>query len=92
MLLYMKTTLGVKGAQYQKYTGFAKAPWSMKALFGALTDIVPLCGYNKISYITLASLLGGTGYICLATIPLTDDQGSTAAGFFFLVFLTLAWV
>lgn len=42
-------------------------PWSIKPLYGLLSDRLPLRGLRRKPYLFLAGLLGATGYFSLAT-------------------------
>jgi hypothetical protein len=63
------------------------APWSMKALFGAFADAVPLFGYHKRSYIIIMSAAGGIGCLFLA---LGTKDPKVATAWFFLINLQIS--
>jgi hypothetical protein len=47
----------VVGPRMQVYKAVAMLPWAMKPLFGMVSDLVPICGYQKAPYIILVSLV-----------------------------------
>lgn len=38
---------GVGPRAYQQYDIVTRTPWALKACFGAMSDLLPLCGYSK---------------------------------------------
>mmetsp|Transcript_28609 Transcript_28609/g.66872 ORF Transcript_28609/g.66872 Transcript_28609/m.66872 type:complete len:587 (-) Transcript_28609:74-1834(-) len=88
MLPYYKGK-GVSGTDYQLYSSIARAPFSMKALFGAVSDAVPFFGYHKASYIVFSSILGSLAYVVLGSFWVS---ASTAALLFFAIGVELAVV
>eukprot|EP01063_Lacrimia_lanifica_P008469 TRINITY_DN1550_c0_g1_i1.p1 TRINITY_DN1550_c0_g1~~TRINITY_DN1550_c0_g1_i1.p1 ORF type:complete len:679 (+),score=277.85 TRINITY_DN1550_c0_g1_i1:93-2039(+) len=65
---YMPTS----GADYQKYTTFASTPWALKAMFGAISDSVPIRGYHKVPYMIAATFLGAGAYVALWLMPVPN--------------------
>lgn len=52
----MLDTWGHSAAQITAFSGLLSIPWSLKPLYGLLTDFVPLAGYRRKSYLVLTSL------------------------------------
>jgi len=50
-----------KPDQATSYAAFLRLPWSIKPLWGVLSDSYPLCGYKRKSYLLLTSILGWLG-------------------------------
>lgn len=50
---------GVGPRAYQQYDIVTKTPWALKAFFGGLSDLLPLCGYPKQAYARLPALPRG---------------------------------
>ena len=50
-LPYFMTGLKVTSERYQAYRVVAKTPWSLKSLFGSISDLYPIYGYHKSSYV-----------------------------------------
>jgi len=63
----LKDTLHLGPAELSALTGLFTLPWTIKPLYGFLSDGVPLFGYRRRSYLILAGLLGGFSYACLGT-------------------------
>ena len=51
---------GRTAAAYQAYDGLSMFPWSCKALYGLISDTVPIGGRNRTPYVKIA------GVLCLA--------------------------
>ena len=85
-------SIGVGGAEYQRLAIAASTPWSMKALFGAISDASPLCGYSKSVYILVTAILGTGAFTLLAVVQLTSDTATVGAVLFFFGSLELAVV
>jgi len=52
---------GLKPHESTFYASFLRLPWSIKPLWGIMSDSFPLCGYKRKSYLLLTSLLGWMG-------------------------------
>lgn len=50
--------LGLTAAEMTAFTGIAMTPWIFKALYGLLSDRVPICGYKRAPYIVIAGICG----------------------------------
>lgn len=75
--------MGVSAAQYQIYGSIASTPWSMKALWGTLSDSLPIFGYPKGGYIVVLSFVGVGAFAVLAAVPIEEDQSQISAVMFF---------
>ena len=84
--------MGVDAADYQIYGSIATTPWAMKALYGMLSDSVPLCGWHKRGYIIGVSVVGVAAVSTLAVVELPLEQASVAAMLFFVANLDMAMV
>lgn len=63
---FLKDTLGLDPAQVAVLTGLAVIPWTIKPLYGWLSDHVPMGGYRRRSYLWLAGLLGSLSWLGMA--------------------------
>ncbi|EKX44907.1 hypothetical protein GUITHDRAFT_109326 [Guillardia theta CCMP2712] len=72
--------LGVDGRQYQIYGSIAVTPFAMKGFFGTISDVWPMAGYHKNSYILLAAALGSLSFLLLGSFKLS--AGMSACLFF----------
>ena len=56
-------------------------PWTVKPLYGFLSDGLPLFGYRRRSYLILCGLLGSLSYLALGTsffgLGLVDDVSNS---------------
>ncbi|ETW01668.1 hypothetical protein H310_06289 [Aphanomyces invadans] len=69
----MKVTLHMLPVESQAILTTAAFPWSIKPVFGILSDSLPLCGFRRKSYLIAINFLG-----CLATLLLHDVQAVMA--------------
>ena len=51
--------IGVQAESYQLYRTLGNIPWSLKPLFGLISDLYPLGGFNKRYYLIFSILLLG---------------------------------
>jgi folate/biopterin transporter len=65
---FLKDELGLSPAQTAALVGIAAIPWTIKPLFGFLSDGLPLFGYRRRPYLILGGLLGTWSWIALATV------------------------
>lgn len=79
---YYKEDLGLTIPQAQILASISIIPWSIKPLYGFLSDRQPLFGLRRKPYLFLAGLLGAAGYFSLATWV------SSFTGAFIAVFLS----
>ena len=64
--LFFKVTMGWSPAQVEIYTWSLIIPWSIKPLYGILSDYVPVLGYRRKSWLLAANLIAGFGFLSLA--------------------------
>ena len=67
MTFYYKDDLGLLPAQVATLGSLAMIPWSIKPIYGFLSDRQPIWGYRRKPYLFLAGLMGAAGYFSLAT-------------------------
>eukprot|EP00039_Didymoeca_costata_P001508 m.53017 g.53017 ORF g.53017 m.53017 type:complete len:590 (+) comp10836_c0_seq1:169-1938(+) len=79
LLPYFNRYLKVSASRYQAYQVVASTPWSIKAVFGAVSDLVPFFGYHKSAYIVLAAAMGTSAFVFLATVEFGQGAGWAAA-------------
>lgn len=63
---YYKEDLGLSIAQVQIMGTLTMLPWSVKPIYGLLSDRKPLFGKRRKPYLFLAGLLSATGYFSLS--------------------------
>lgn len=66
MMFYTKEDLGLTIPQAQMLGAVSLIPWSIKPLYGFLSDVRPVWGRRRKPYLFLAGLLGSAGYFALA--------------------------
>lgn len=85
--------LHVPAAQVQIYNGVISLPWVIKPIFALISDVFPICGFNKLPYMATALLFGVAGAltaglyasvescdVCLLVVALFAIQASVAVG------------
>jgi folate/biopterin transporter len=72
---FLKDDLGLSPAEVAALTGIATLPWTIKPLFGFISDGFPILGYRRRPYLVLSGLLGAGAWLALATVV----QSGTAA-------------
>ncbi|MDY7013006.1 MAG: folate/biopterin family MFS transporter [Cyanobacteriota bacterium] len=65
---FLKDELGLSPAQTAALVGISAIPWTIKPIFGFLSDGLPLFGYRRRPYLILAGLLGTWSWIAFATV------------------------
>lgn len=65
---FLKDDLGLTPAEVAALTGIAAAPWTIKPLFGFLSDGFPILGYRRRPYLVLSGLLGAIAWVAMATV------------------------
>ncbi|MEM7795253.1 MAG: folate/biopterin family MFS transporter [Cyanobacteria bacterium P01_C01_bin.118] len=68
---FLKDDLALSPAAVTALTGIASLPWTIKPIFGFLSDGLPLFGYRRRPYLILSGLLGTTAWLILATLAHT---------------------
>jgi len=65
---FLKDDLGLTPAEVAALTGIATAPWTIKPLFGFISDGFPIWGYRRRPYLVLSGLLGAASWLAMATV------------------------
>ncbi|HEY9762899.1 MAG TPA: folate/biopterin family MFS transporter [Trichocoleus sp.] len=65
---FLKDDLGLTPAEVAALTGIAMLPWTIKPLFGFLSDGFPLFGYRRRPYLVLSGVFGAAAWIAMATV------------------------
>lgn len=60
--------LGLGPERFAAIEGFAHMPWQMKAVYGILSDLLPIGGLHRSPYVTIASIVGSAAFGLLATL------------------------
>lgn len=91
-LPFYKKKLNVSGRQYQIFTQIAFTPYAVKPLIGAISDLKPLFGYHKRSYMLIFSCLGSIAMILMSIVQFSKDNAYIASILCFLVISEVAFV
>ncbi|NMF85388.1 folate/biopterin family MFS transporter [Nodosilinea sp. P-1105] len=75
---FLKDDLGLSPAEVAALTGIATLPWTIKPLFGFVSDGFPILGYRRRPYLMLSGLLGTGAWLALATV-VQSREGAIAA-------------
>ncbi|MEO0540253.1 MAG: folate/biopterin family MFS transporter [Cyanobacteria bacterium P01_A01_bin.105] len=84
---FLKDELGLSPAEVAALTGIASLPWTIKPVFGFLSDGLPLFGYRRRPYLLLSGVLGALAWLALATVV---DSGAWATAMILLSSLSVA--
>ena len=87
-LSYCKKSLGVDGTACQTMGAIASTPFAFKGAIGVLSDMYPLWGYHKASYIIASAVVGSLAFLGLASLPISTP--TAAAALFFVANLEVA--
>ena len=67
---------GHSAEQIGRFIFLLAVPWFLKPLYGLLTDLVPLFGMRRVSYLIVASLASATVLIGLRLFPVQDGSAN----------------
>lgn len=84
---FLKDDLGLSPSEVSALLGITVLPWTIKPLFGFLSDGLPIAGYRRRSYLVLSGLLGTAAWVALATVV---DSPATAVAAIALSSLSVA--
>lgn len=90
---FLRDILGFDSQVVGEISTFRKLPWSMKPGFALVSDILPIFGFKKRSYVFVFALMGTIASCCLVLSPvevLAGWEGKVAALFFFSVNVYIA--
>ena len=65
---FFKDDLGLSIAQVQILGSIAIIPWSIKPIYGILSDRLPIWKLRRKPYLFIAGLFGSAGYLLMATV------------------------
>lgn len=75
----LKDELSLGPAELSAITGLFVLPWTIKPIYGFLSDGFPLFGYQRKSYLIAAGLLGGISYGILGISGLWEGMPTATA-------------
>jgi folate/biopterin transporter len=65
---FLKDDLSLSPAEVAALMGIASLPWTIKPVFGFISDGLPIFGYRRRPYLILSGLLGTISWLALATV------------------------
>jgi folate/biopterin transporter len=64
---FLKDDLGLNPAEVASLVGITMLPWTIKPLYGLVSDGFPVFGYRRRPYLLLSSLLGIVAWVSMGT-------------------------
>uniref|UniRef100_A0A7S0EYR4 Major facilitator superfamily (MFS) profile domain-containing protein n=1 Tax=Hanusia phi TaxID=3032 RepID=A0A7S0EYR4_9CRYP len=65
---FYKNTLQVEPALLSTITSLTALPWTIKPLYGFLSDGWPILGYRRKPYLIISGILGSVSWFCMAVL------------------------
>jgi folate/biopterin transporter len=75
---FLKDDLGMTPAEVSAMLGIVILPWTIKPLFGFMSDGLPILGYRRRPYLLFSGVLGAASWIALGTVVETPWQATLA--------------
>jgi folate/biopterin transporter len=75
---FLKDRLGLSPAEVASLVGIAMLPWTVKPLYGMISDSFPIGGYRRRPYLVLSSLLGSIAWLGMAMVVETPLAATIA--------------
>ena len=75
---FLKDELALSPAEVAAMMGIAALPWTIKPLFGFMSDGLPIFGYRRRPYLILSGLVGVAAWVSLATVVQTAAAATFA--------------
>jgi folate/biopterin transporter len=75
---FLKDELALSPAEVAAMMGIAALPWTIKPLFGFMSDGLPIFGYRRRPYLILSGLIGVAAWVSLATVVHTAAAATFA--------------
>ena len=75
---FLKDDIGLSPAEVAALMGIAALPWTIKPVFGFMSDGLPILRYRRRPYLILSGLLGAIAWLSLATVVSTPVQATIA--------------
>jgi folate/biopterin transporter len=75
---FLKDDLRLSPAEVAALMGIASLPWTIKPVFGFISDGLPIFGYRRRPYLILSGLLGTLSWVALATVVDSTAKATVA--------------
>lgn len=66
---YLYRNMHIPAQDVQIYSGLTSLPWGMKPIFGVVSDLFPICGYNKTPYLFMTTTCGLASLLIIGFNP-----------------------
>lgn len=73
---FLKTIEGWTPLQVSAFSGIFIVPWALKAIYGAVSDFIPLFGYRRKAYLILANAGAAVAYFAVFWIIRPQELGA----------------
>lgn len=75
---FLKDDIALSPAEVSALMGIAALPWTIKPVFGFMSDGLPIFRYRRRPYLILSGLLGAIAWLCMATLVNTPLKATIA--------------
>ncbi|MEL6776720.1 MAG: folate/biopterin family MFS transporter [Cyanobacteria bacterium J06597_16] len=75
---FLKDDIGLSPAEVAALMGIAALPWTIKPVFGFMSDGFPIFRYRRRPYLILSGLLGAIAWLSMATVVNTPLKATVA--------------
>lgn len=75
---FLKDDIGLSPAEVSALMGIAALPWTIKPVFGFLSDGLPIFRYRRRPYLILSGILGAIAWLSMATLVDTPLKATAA--------------
>ncbi len=75
---FLKDDIALSPAEVSALMGIAALPWTIKPVFGFMSDGLPIFRYRRRPYLILSGLLGAIAWLCMATLVNTPLKATVA--------------
>jgi folate/biopterin transporter len=65
---FLKDDIGLSPAEVSALMGIAALPWTIKPVFGFLSDGLPILRYRRRPYLVISGVLGAAAWLAMATV------------------------
>ncbi|MGC1307915.1 MAG: folate/biopterin family MFS transporter [Phormidesmis sp.] len=75
---FLKDSIALSPAEVSALMGIAALPWTIKPVFGFLSDGLPIFRYRRRPYLILSGILGAIAWLAMATLVDTPLKATAA--------------
>lgn len=85
----MVKVLGIDSSRLTELYTVVRAPWAMKPIWAIISDVFPICGYNKRFYILISVCMSTFASCYLGFLPIGSPEFGAALFFLFVAGTTM---